>query len=108
MILINLKLRVRPDKLDEWLEVARQYRADVSAEAGNRYFEWYRDIDDPHVFAAVECFTDADAGSAHMATSHVKAFMDRAPDLVAEQPHIVYVDSPDITGWGPMGEIQPR
>jgi quinol monooxygenase YgiN len=108
MILINLKLRIRPERVDEWLEVARQYRADVSAEPGNRYFEWYRDIDDPYTFACVECFTDADAGAAHMGTTHVKQFMDRAPDLVAAQPEIVYIDSPAVNGWGPMGEIQPR
>jgi len=27
---------------------------------------------------------------------------------VAEQPSIIYIDAPQATGWGPMGEIQPR
>jgi len=108
MILINVKMPIRSDRIDEWLTAARQYAKDVSAEPGNVYFEWYRDIDNPNTFVAVECFTDAAAGAAHMATQHVANFMAIVPDLVAEQPQIVYVDSPSITGWGPMGEIKPR
>jgi quinol monooxygenase YgiN len=108
MILINVKFPIRPERVEEFLELARQYRADVTAEPGNVYFEWSRDIDDPTTFVAVECFRDADAGGAHMGTQHVARFMATAPDFVAAQPSIVYVDSPDISGWGPMGEIQPR
>jgi quinol monooxygenase YgiN len=108
MILINLKVSVRPERREEWLALARQYRADVTAEPGNVYFEWATDIEDPNVFVAVECFVDSDAGSAHVGTEHFKQFVAAAPDLVAAQPQIVYVESPSINGWGPMGEIQPR
>ena len=34
-------------------------------------------------------------------------FFDTAPDLVATQPQIIYIDTPH-DGFGPMGEIQPR
>jgi hypothetical protein len=34
--------------------------------------------------------------------------IEKAPDLVAEQPRIIYIDAPQVDGWGPMGEIQPR
>jgi hypothetical protein len=37
----------------------------------------------------------------------VKKFFDTAPDLVATQPQIIYMDAPH-DGFGPMGEIQPR
>jgi hypothetical protein len=29
-------------------------------------------------------------------------------ELVAEQPQIIYVDAPDVSGFGPMGEVRPR
>lgn len=108
MILINVKFPVRPERIDEWLSLAARYAREVSAEAGNVYFEWYRSIDDPNVFIAVEGFVDGDAGKAHMGTAHVADFMASAPDFVAGQPEIVYVDSPELTGWSPMGEIKPR
>ena len=43
-----------------------------------------------------------------MGTQAFKDFVAQAPDLVAAQPQIIYVDAPDVAGWGPMGEIQPR
>ena len=49
-----------------------------------------------------------DAGSAHVGTQAFRDFVERAPDLVAAQPQIIYVDAADVPGWGPMGEIQPR
>jgi quinol monooxygenase YgiN len=108
MILINVKFPIRPDRIDDWLPVARQYAKDVSAEPGNVYFEWYRDIDEAFTFIGVECFTDADAGGAHTRTEHFKRFVEVAPDLVAARPDIVYADSPAISGWAPMSEITPR
>jgi hypothetical protein len=32
----------------------------------------------------------------------------KGPDLVAEQHQIIYIDAPQVDGWGPMGEIRPR
>lgn len=108
MILINVKFPVKAERIDEWIALAAQYQKDVGAEEGNVYFEWSRSMDDGCVFYAIECFKDSDAGAAHMQTQHVANFMAVAPDLVAAQPHIVFVDSSSIAGWAAMGEIQPR
>jgi hypothetical protein len=48
------------------------------------------------------------AGAAHVGTQAFGDFVERAPDLVAAQPKIIHVDAPDVSGWGPMGEIGPR
>jgi hypothetical protein len=48
------------------------------------------------------------AGSAHVEGQHVKDFFGWAPDWVSAKPQIIYIDAPDLTGWGPMGEIEPR
>ncbi|MGQ0625477.1 MAG: putative quinol monooxygenase [Sporichthyaceae bacterium] len=108
MILINLKIPVRPDRVAAWIPLAEQYARDVAAEEGCEFFEWSRSLADPNVFVTIECFRDADAGGAHMKTDHVAAFMASAPDYVAAQPQIIYIDSPQITGFAPMGEITPR
>lgn len=108
MILINVRFPVRADRLDEWTEVARRYARDVSAEEGNLFFEWTRSLDEPTIFVAVEGFRDAAAGEAHMKTGHVADFMAAAPDFVAEQPQVIFIDAPQTDGWVPMGEIKPR
>ena len=108
MILIVVKFPVRPERTDEWSELAADYARAVQAEEGNLFFEWSRSIDEPDTFVCVEGFRDSDAGAAHVGTQAFRDFVERAPDLVAAQPQIIYVDAPDVSGWGPMGEIQPR
>ena len=108
MILIVIKFPVRPDAIDEFRAKADEYAAAVNAEEGSLFFEWSRSIDEPDTFVCVEGFRDADAGAAHVGTQAFKDFVQRAPDLVAAQPQIIYVDAPDVPGFGPMGEIQPR
>ena len=108
MILINVRFPVRPEKVDEWTALARDYADAVNREEGSVFFEFARSTDDPTVFLCVEGFRDADAGAAHVRTAHFANFVERAPDLVSAQPQIVYVDAAEVDGWGPMGEIDPR
>lgn len=108
MILIVVKFPVRPDRIDEWTALAAQYAQAVHAEDGSVFFEWSRSLQEPDTFVCVEGFRDAGAGESHVGTAHFKEFVEQAPDLVAKQPQIIYVDAPDASGWGAMGEIQPR
>jgi quinol monooxygenase YgiN len=108
VILIVVKFPVRPERADEWQSVAADYARAVNAEEGSLFFEWSRSLDDPDTFVCVEGFRDADAGASHVGTDAFRKFVDAAPDLVAAQPQIIYVDAPDVAGWGPMGEISPR
>ena len=66
-----------------------------------------RSIGDENEFVCIEGFRDADAGAAHVKNDYVKKFFEVAPDLVATQPQIIYIDTPH-DGFGPMGEIKPR
>jgi quinol monooxygenase YgiN len=108
VIVIVVKFPVRPERTEEWTSLAREYAAAVDAEEGSVFFEWSRSLEEPDTFVCVEGFRDADAGAAHVGTQAFKDFVATAPDLVAAQPQIIYVDAPDVPGWGPMGEIQPR
>src|ERR1700761_6033930 len=107
MILINIKMQIRPEKIDEWLAVADAYSKDVNAEEGCLFFKFSRSLTDENEFICIEGFKDADAGAAHVAQPHVKKFFAEAPDVVSAQPQILYIDTPH-DGFGPMGEIQPR
>ncbi|CCH89105.1 conserved protein of unknown function [Modestobacter italicus] len=108
MILIVVKFPIQPDRIDEWMRVAGNYAGAVQVEEGSLFFEWSRSLQEPGTFVCVEGFRDAAAGASHVGTAHFQEFVDRASELVEKQPQIIYTDSPDINGWGPMGEIQPR
>ena len=107
MILINIKMRIRPEKMDDWLALADSYARDVNAEDGCLFFQFARSLTDEDEFVCIEGSTDAAAGAAHVSQPYVKRFFDTAPDLVAAQPQIIYIDTPH-DGFGPMGEIKPR
>lgn len=108
MILIIVKFPIREDKLDEWDAVSASYAEAVNAEPGCEFFEFSKSVLEPNTFICIEGFTDSDAGSEHMKQDHVTEFMSIMPDIVSEQPQIIYVDAPDVDGFGPMGEIKPR
>ena len=108
MIFVCVKWKVKPEYADQWVDLTRDFTEGTRAEEGNLFFEWSRSIDEPDTFVCVEGFRDAEAGGAHVGTHAFKDFVERAPYLVAAQPQIIYVDAPDVPGWGPMGEIQPR
>ncbi len=108
MIYITVKIPVRPEKADAFMDEAATYTAATRAEEGNVFFEWSRSLDEPNTFVLLEAFRDADAGAAHVAGSHVQDFFAWAPDWVSAKPQIIYIDKPDLAGWGPMGEIEPR
>jgi quinol monooxygenase YgiN len=107
MILINITMTIRPDKIDDWLTLAGSYARDVNSEDGCLFFQFARSLTDDHAFICIEGFTNADAGAAHIQQPHVKKFFGTAPDLVSAQPQIIYIDTPH-DGFAPMGEIQPR
>ena len=107
MILINIKMQIRPEKMDEWLALADSYAKDVNSEDGCLFFQFARSLTDDNEFICIEGFKDAEAGAAHVKHPYVKKFFDTAPDLVATQPQIIYIDTPH-DGFGPMAEIQPR
>ncbi|WP_392542306.1 putative quinol monooxygenase [Oryzobacter telluris] len=108
MILITVKFPIREDRLEAWDELSTSYAAAVSQEPGCVFFEFSRSLTEPNTFVCIEGFRDSAAGGEHMAQDHVARFMAQMPDIVAAQPQIIYVDADEVTGFGPMGEIQPR
>ena len=108
MIYITVKFTIRPEKADGFMAAAADYTASTRAEDGNVFFEWSRSLDEPHTFVLLEAFRDEAAGAAHVAGQHVQDFFSWAPDWVSAKPQILYIDKPDLTGFTPMGEIEPR
>jgi quinol monooxygenase YgiN len=102
-----IKMQIRPEKMSEWLALADSYAKDVNSEDGCLFFQFARSLTDDSEFVCIEGFTDAEAGATHVKQPYVKKFFNTAPDLVATQPQIIYIDTPH-DGFGPMGEIQPR
>src|SRR5215475_12165933 len=79
MILINLKMPIRPDKMDEWLALADSYTRDVNSEPGCLFFQFARSLTDENEFVCIEGFKDAEAGGTHVKQPYVAKFFEAAP-----------------------------
>ena len=104
MILIVVKMPVRPEHADNWPQLMEEFTRATRSEPRNVCFDWYRSVDDPNVYTLVEAFEDASAGEAHVNTDHFKAAMGRLPQLLVGVPDIVNVEVPG--GWSQMAEVQ--
>ena len=85
MILINIKMPIRPEKMDEWLVLADSTPR-MSTLRMAPVLPVRRSLTDENEFIVIEGFKDAEAGATHVKQPYVKRFFDAAPDLVAAQP----------------------
>ncbi|HLJ08214.1 MAG TPA: putative quinol monooxygenase [Acidimicrobiia bacterium] len=102
MILIVLKIQIRPDRRDVWLERIAKYTAAVRDEPGNLTFDVYESIDAPNEFSIVEGFASKEAGDAHVQTEHFKDFLVWFPTVIGTAPQII---NTQVDGWNRMSEF---
>lgn len=102
MILIVLKVQIRPDRRDVWLERIAKYTAAVREEPGNPSFEVYESLEAPNEFAIVEGFPSKEAGDAHVQTDHFKDFLVWFPTVIGAAPQII---NTQVDGWSRMSEF---
>jgi len=103
MILINLKIQIRPDRREEWLDRVNGYKKAVREEPGCTSFEVYENIDALNEFSIIETFDSQDAGAAHVQTDHFKDFLVWFPTVIGKAPLILNTEV--STDFAPMGEF---
>ena len=104
MILIVLKIQIRPDRRDVWLERITGYTKAVREEPGCLSFDVYEAIDAPNEFSIVEGFASKAAGEAHVQTDHFKDFLVWFPTVIGSAPMIINTEVPG-EGFGRMNEF---
>ena len=103
MILIVLKIQIRPDRRDVWLERIAKYTAAVRDEPGNMSFDVYESVESPNEFSIVEGFASKEAGDAHVQTDHFKDFLVWFPTVIGTAPQIINTEISG--GWSRMHEF---
>jgi quinol monooxygenase YgiN len=103
MILINLKIQIRADRRDEWLDRITRYAKACRDEPGCKSFDVYESIESPNEFSIIESFADQDAGGAHVQTEHFKDFLVWFPPVIGAAPLII--NNEVQNDFAPMGEF---
>jgi quinol monooxygenase YgiN len=107
MIFVVVKFTIRAERSHQWLSMIDDFTQATRQEAGNIFFEWSRNVDDPHQFILLEAFESRQAGEAHVNAEHFRTMMAWAPDVIVKKPEIVNVEVPQH-GWVEMAELTPR
>jgi len=109
VIFIVIRIDVRPEKREDFLEGIVRYSGQVREEPGNLVFSCYESVERANEFTVLANYVDQAAGEAHVTSGHAKWFFGWLPSVVTEQPKIVFQELPG-EGWGPMGEVvmEPR
>lgn len=104
MYFIVVKFNVKPESVDQWPEIIREFTTATRAEPGNLFFEWSRSLENPNEYVLVEAFTNDGAGP-HVNSDHFAKGLDAMRPHLVSTPQIVSRQV-DGEGWGEMGELQ--
>ncbi|WP_336136424.1 putative quinol monooxygenase [Natronomonas amylolytica] len=97
MIVLHASFPVKPDKLDEALELADELVTESNKEPGMLDYRATTDIQDDHMIRFFEQYEDAEALEAHNETEHFQTFEEKLPELLAGEPEVVKFDVSDAT-----------
>ncbi len=70
------RFRIKPDREDQFVSLARQMESLVDREPGTLAFKFFR-LGEPGMFAVYESFVDEAADKAHMETDHGKPLIEQ-------------------------------
>ena len=69
MYFIVVKYDVKPESVDQWPEIVREFTEATLAEEGNLFFEWSKSLENDNQYVLVEGFTDEGA-EPHVTSDH--------------------------------------
>lgn len=104
MYFIVVKFPVKPESVEKWPELVREYTEATRAEPGNIFFEWSRSMETENEFVLVEAFTN-DGAAPHVNSDHFAKGLETMRPHLTSTPKIISRQV-DGEGWEPMGELQ--
>lgn len=102
MHIVYVSMHVKPDKLEEFLEVTGDNAANSIQEPGIARFDFLQQADDASHFLLLEVYRNEEAVARHKETAHYNRWREKVEPLLAEpRTRIVYRNiAPGDAGWG--------
>ena len=89
MLVVHVHIKVKPDCIEAFKEVATTNARASLKEPGIARFDVVQQSDDPTRFVLVEAYRSVEATTAHKATAHYAAWRDKMETLMAEPRYSV-------------------
>jgi len=98
--MFQIHVKVKPDKLDEFMQVALLDARETVKEAGNLRFEIYRQEDNPTELLVFEIYESEAALEEHRQTEHIKAWRSAVAAYADEYTRVLLTPVfPAETAW---------
>ena len=94
-VTVIARIHAKPGMEDETRKVLQGLLAPTRAEAGCINYDMHHSGDDPAQFVFYENWTSKEALDQHLATPHLKAFMENAPRLLTQPVEITLWEKSD-------------
>lgn len=101
MHIVHVHLKVKPEFLEQFIEVTLDNARNSQQEPGNLRFDFFQREDDPTRFVLTEIYESAEAAGRHKETAHYLRWREVAPPMLAEDryAHKFRSLSPDENSW---------
>ena len=84
MIVTTVMVRVKPDRVDDFIAASIPNYEGSVRELGNMRFDILQSEDDPTLFMLYEAYASGQDAAAHKETDHYKAWRETVADWMAE------------------------
>ncbi len=88
MVVQVVKVSVRPEQRDQWLDAVRMNAAQTRSEEGCKSYEISEDLETPNKFLIVEEWTTLEAQYNHFRNPEFGQLMSSLSDLLAAPPDV--------------------
>ena len=88
MIIVHVILKVKPDRINDFIKYTKDNVENSLKEAGIRRFEFYKEKESKNVFVLFEIYESTDDQIKHRETLHYKNWKANIMSLL-EEPYIV-------------------
>ena len=89
MLIVHVHIKVKPDRLKEFVQATIENAKASRKEEGIARFDLLQEQDDPTKFILVEEYRTPEAPAAHKETPHYHKWRDTVADLIAQPRHSV-------------------
>jgi quinol monooxygenase YgiN len=88
MVIQLVRVSIKPDQRESWLELIRQNAAQTRTEEGCESYQISEDLETPNTFTIVEHWSDLEAQYEHFRNPEFGKLMGALGDIIAGPPEV--------------------
>ena len=85
---INARIMVRPEAIENFLALAKKMVENSNSEQGCLIYKLYQEVGNPQSFIFYEVYENQDAVNIHNSSLYFKTFIEQISDMASDKPQV--------------------